>query len=187
MPDHEQLPVRAARSGDSAAWNTLFQRFQLPLYSFVVELVRHEQAALDIVQESFTTAIRHVDSLRDDRRFGSWLFAIAHQRVVQHWRRESRTAHVFQETDAALESVADDAENPATDSCAKSVRPNSSRCSNACPSRNALSCSCILSKTFRSMKSRPSPTPTSVRSNPACITPRKRCANFGKIVHENTP
>lgn len=112
MPDHEQLPVRAARSGDSAAWNTLFQRFQLPLYSFVVELVRHEQAALDIVQESFTSAIRHIDSLRDDRRFGSWLFAIAHQRVVQHWRRESRTAHVFQETDAALESVADDAENP---------------------------------------------------------------------------
>ncbi len=112
MPDHEQQPVHEARSGDPAAWNTLFQRFQLPLYSFVVELVRHEQAALDIVQESFTAAIRHLDSLREDRRFGSWLFSIAHQRVVQHWRRESRAAQVFQETDAELETVPDDRENP---------------------------------------------------------------------------
>ena len=112
MPDHEQLPVREARSGDPAAWNTLFQRFQLPLYTFVVELVRHEQSALDIVQESFTAAIRHLGSLRDDRRFGSWLFSIAHQRVVQHWRRAARTAQIFQEAGEDLETIPDDTESP---------------------------------------------------------------------------
>lgn len=74
--------------------------------------MRHEQAAHDIVQESFTTAIHHLGSLRDDRRFGSWLFSIAHQRVVQHWRRAARTAQIFQEAGEDLETIPDDTESP---------------------------------------------------------------------------
>ncbi len=49
----EQLPVRQARAGDPDAWDALFRCYQLPLYSYVYELVRDEQASLDIVQEAF--------------------------------------------------------------------------------------------------------------------------------------
>jgi RNA polymerase sigma-70 factor (ECF subfamily) len=84
----EQLPVAAARSGEPAAWDALFHRYQLPLYTYVQELVRHEQTSLDLVQETFVKAVRHVGSLRDDARFGSWLFRIAHQLCQQHWRRQ---------------------------------------------------------------------------------------------------
>lgn len=83
----EQLPVAAARAGDPAAWDILFHRFQLPLYAYVQELTRHEQTSLDIVQDTFIKAVRHVGSLRDDARFGSWLFRIAHQLCQQHWRK----------------------------------------------------------------------------------------------------
>jgi len=83
----EQLPVPQARVGEPAAWDALFRRYQLPLYVFVFELVRDEQAALDIVQETFIAAVRHLGSLRDDDKFGSWLFGIAHQKCVQRWRK----------------------------------------------------------------------------------------------------
>ena len=86
----EQLPVRQARAGDPEAWDTLFRRYQLPLYVYVIELVRDEQTSLDVVQEVFISASRHVGSLRDDDKFGSWLFGIAHQKCVQHWRRQHR-------------------------------------------------------------------------------------------------
>ena len=86
----EQLPVTAARKGDPAAWDALFRRYQLPLYVYVVELVHNEQTALDIVQESFINATKYLGSLRDDAKFGSWLFSIAHQKCRQHWRRPSR-------------------------------------------------------------------------------------------------
>src|SRR6185436_17324078 len=86
----EQLPVAAARAGDAAAWDALFRRYQLPLYVYVVELLHNEQAALDVVQEAFINAARHIGSLRDDSRFGSWLFSIAHQKCRQHWRRPQR-------------------------------------------------------------------------------------------------
>jgi RNA polymerase sigma-70 factor (ECF subfamily) len=83
----EQLPVAQARAGDPAAWDALFRRFQLPLYVFVIELVREEQVALDLVQESFIAAVRHLGSLRADEKFGSWLFGIAHQKCIQRWRK----------------------------------------------------------------------------------------------------
>ena len=83
----EQLPVDQARAGQPAAWEALFRRYQLPLYVYVFELVRDEQAGLDIVQETFIAAVRHVRSLREDAKFGSWLFGIAHQKVIQRWRK----------------------------------------------------------------------------------------------------
>ena len=86
----EQLPVAAAREGDSDAWFALFRRYQLPVYVYVVELVHNEQTALDIVQETFVNAARYLPSLRDDRKFGSWLFSIAHQKCQQHWRKPRR-------------------------------------------------------------------------------------------------
>lgn len=82
--------VEQARGGDSAAWDRLFKRYQLPLYTYVFELVRHEQESLDIVQETFINAVRHLGSLRDDNKFGSWLFGIAHQKCTQLWRKQNR-------------------------------------------------------------------------------------------------
>ena len=52
----EQLPLQQAKAGEPEAWNALFRRYQLPLYVYVFELVRDEQTALDIVQETFIAA-----------------------------------------------------------------------------------------------------------------------------------
>jgi RNA polymerase sigma-70 factor, ECF subfamily len=89
VADIEQLPVSQARAGEPAAWDALFRRYQLPLYVYVFELTRHEQASLDVVQETFIAAVRHIGSLRDDGKFGSWLFGIAHQKCVQRWRKRT--------------------------------------------------------------------------------------------------
>jgi RNA polymerase sigma-70 factor, ECF subfamily len=104
----EQLPVRQARTGDPAAWDILFRRYQLPLYVYVFELVRDEQASLDIVQETFINAVRHIGSLREDGKFGSWLFGIAHQKCIQRWRKQGREAAALEEFAAAPADSEDD-------------------------------------------------------------------------------
>jgi RNA polymerase sigma-70 factor (ECF subfamily) len=101
VAETEQLPVAEARSGEPTAWDTLFRRYQLPLYVYVFELVRDEQASLDIVQETFINATRHVGSLREDGKFGSWLFGIAHQKCLQRWRKQGREAAALEEYAAA--------------------------------------------------------------------------------------
>ena len=103
VSEREQLPVAQARAGNAEAWAALFQRYRLPLYVYVFELVRDEQTSLDLVQETFINAFRHITSLRDDQKFGSWLFGIAHQKCIQQWRRRDREAE-FREELEPLES-----------------------------------------------------------------------------------
>src|SRR6266852_7609288 len=91
------LPVPQARAGDPAAWEALFRRYQLPLYVYVFELVHDEQVSLDIVQETFINAVRHIGGLRKDDKFGGWLFGIAHQKCAHRWRRQRREASALQE------------------------------------------------------------------------------------------
>ena len=108
MIENEPLPVAEARAGVSEAWDALFRRYQLPLYTYVVELVHDEQASLDIVQDTFINAARHIAGLRDDAKFGSWLFGIAHQKCIQRWRKQGREAAALEELAAAGGEFKDD-------------------------------------------------------------------------------
>ena len=108
VAEREQLPVAQARAGDTAAWDTLFRRYQLPLYVYVFELVHDEQTSLDLVQESFINAARHIGSLREDAKFGSWLFGIAHQKCIQRWRKHARDEVLREELAAAPPDFEDD-------------------------------------------------------------------------------
>ncbi len=82
--------VRRARLGERSAWDTLLSSYQLRLFGFARRLVEDREDALDIVQETFTGAVRHIASLRDDERFGGWLFAIARQHCLLRLRKRRR-------------------------------------------------------------------------------------------------
>jgi RNA polymerase sigma-70 factor (ECF subfamily) len=105
----EQLPnlVQAARRHDAQAWDTLLKQHQLPLYAYVAELTRDRHTALDLVQETFASAVRHIATLRDDSKFASWLFGIAHQRCVQQFRRKCRREDLFADTDDRADDFPD--------------------------------------------------------------------------------
>jgi RNA polymerase sigma-70 factor (ECF subfamily) len=104
VAEREQLPVAQARAGEPEAWDALFERYQLPLYVYVFEWVHNEQTSLDIVQETFINAVRHIGGLRDDDKFGSWLFGIAHQKCIQVWRRQSRENELLEEVGHAADT-----------------------------------------------------------------------------------
>ena len=107
VAEREQLPVPQAKAGEPEAWDTLFRRYQLPLYVYVFELVHDEQTSLDLVQETFIAAVRHIGSLRADAKFGSWLFGIAHQKCLQRWRKQNREEILLNE----IPDVPDESEN----------------------------------------------------------------------------
>ena len=97
VTEREQLPVAQAREGSVEAWKSLFRRYHLPLYVYVVELMRDEQTSLDIVQETFINAFQNIAALRDNEKLGAWLFGIAHQKCIQQWRRRDRDAQLRDE------------------------------------------------------------------------------------------
>ena len=107
VAEREQLPVAQAKAGEPEAWDALFRRYQLPLYVYVFELVHDEQTSLDLVQEAFIAAARHIGGLRDDAKFGSWLFGIAHQKCIQRWRKQNREEVLLDEIPESADKFED--------------------------------------------------------------------------------
>jgi RNA polymerase sigma-70 factor (ECF subfamily) len=99
--------VQAARRHDPHAWSALLKQHQVSLYAYVAELTHNREVALDLVQETFANAVRHIATLRDDAKFSSWLFGIAHQRCVQQFRRKRRHEGFFAETDESVDDFPD--------------------------------------------------------------------------------
>lgn len=72
----------------------------------LARLTRDE--APDVVQDVFLTAMRTLDSLKDDRAFGAWIAAIARHRAIDHLRAR-RCSGEIDDSLAAPESQPDGA------------------------------------------------------------------------------
>jgi RNA polymerase sigma-70 factor (ECF subfamily) len=57
------------------------------LYRYVRSISRDDATAEDLVQESMVRALEKADTLRSEARLRSWLFRIAHNTTIDHYRR----------------------------------------------------------------------------------------------------
>lgn len=97
------LIVRA-RGGDADAFRLLFERYSRPVISFVFDMVGDRALAEDLTQETFVRAYRHLDALRDEGKFSTWLFSIAKNVAREHLRSaERRTQKVELDDESVLE------------------------------------------------------------------------------------
>src|SRR5687768_13341088 len=85
VPD-EQLML-AYGGGDAAAFETLYKRHRGRLYRFVVRSIRSRAVAEELFQEVWMRVIEARGSYAPKARFTTWLYTIAHNRMVDHWRR----------------------------------------------------------------------------------------------------
>ncbi len=83
--------VRAARSGDRAAFGELYQRFSRMVHGIILARVPR-QVAEDLVHDVFLAALRQLHTLRDERAFPGWLAMIARNRARDHYRQTSEDA-----------------------------------------------------------------------------------------------
>ena len=68
--------VRAVRAGRRVAFDELVERYQRRAVSVAYRLLGNLHDGLEVCQEAFIRAFRNLDSLEDERRFGSWLLRI---------------------------------------------------------------------------------------------------------------
>jgi RNA polymerase sigma-70 factor (ECF subfamily) len=83
--------LRAAASGDQSAVRQLLDENGPVVYGFVLaRLAGDEQAAEDVLQETFLQAVRSASSFRGDSALSTWLCAIARHVLGRHYARERR-------------------------------------------------------------------------------------------------
>jgi RNA polymerase sigma-70 factor (ECF subfamily) len=68
--------VGAVRAGRRAAFDQLVERYQRRAVSVAYRLLGNLHDGLEVCQEAFIRAYRNLDTLEDERRFGSWLLRI---------------------------------------------------------------------------------------------------------------
>lgn len=61
------------------------------LFNFIRKSLRFSTAAEDVYQETVLNAFRYFRTFRQDKEFAPWIFAIAHNALRDHFRREART------------------------------------------------------------------------------------------------
>lgn len=61
------------------------------VFAYVHRRVSDKEASMDIVSETFERAFAKRESLRSEKCFGSWLFAIARNEIAAHWRKSKPT------------------------------------------------------------------------------------------------
>lgn len=67
-------------------WN-IYDQYYARVRKFILALVKDEWVADDLIQETFLKVQQNIESLRDPSRLSSWLFRIAHNLCLDHFRR----------------------------------------------------------------------------------------------------
>ena len=75
-PSEAEL-VRRAKAGELAAFETLTHRHERRVYSLAWRMLRHEQDAEDVTQQTFLSVVEHLGGFREEASFGTWLLRIA--------------------------------------------------------------------------------------------------------------
>ena len=75
-------------SGDQSAISSLIERHKRRVREYIYMMVKHDNVADDIFQETFIKAIRVIDEGRyiDNGKFLSWILRIAHNQVIDYFR-----------------------------------------------------------------------------------------------------
>lgn len=85
----ERRLLAAARRGEREAFDRLVELHLPAVWRVAWRVVRHRQDAEDVVQETFVTAWRSLDSFRGDAKLSSWLHRIAVTRALNHLDRRA--------------------------------------------------------------------------------------------------
>lgn len=99
--DDRELVARAQK-GDRDAFRGLFERYSRRAYSLAFGVVRNPDDALDVVQDAFIKAHRHLDKFEGQASFYTWLYRIVMNLAIDHLRKHRRHKAV-DFTDAAVE------------------------------------------------------------------------------------
>ena len=89
-PTDESLMLRFAH-GDMKAFELLYDRHEMACWRFILRSVRTPEIAEDLLQDVWFSVARSVASYEPRAKFRTWLFTLAHNRVVDHFRASRNT------------------------------------------------------------------------------------------------
>ena len=86
----DEALMLAYRDGEGAAFEALYARWRGPLYRYFLRQCGHAGQADELFQDVFMRVIGAAAGYEPTAKFTTWLFRIAHNRLIDHWRKLGR-------------------------------------------------------------------------------------------------
>ena len=102
-PD-EELMLAYGR-GDAGAFETLYARHRGGLFRFVLRQIKDRGLAEELYQEVWVRVIEARERYAPKARFITWLYTIAHNLLVDHWRKKGLSLVALDAEDVPNESA----------------------------------------------------------------------------------
>ena len=79
-------------SGNNQSFSILVDRYQKRVYGFIFSKVKDAELADDVFQDTFVKVIKNLrlSKYKDEGRFLSWVMRIAHNIIMDHFRKVNR-------------------------------------------------------------------------------------------------
>jgi RNA polymerase sigma factor (sigma-70 family) len=97
MGETDEALMLAYAGGDAGAFERLYGRHKGPLFRYVARSVKSRGEAEELFQDIWMKVIEARGRYAPKAKFTTWLYTIAHNRLVDHWR--SRGLAVVASTD----------------------------------------------------------------------------------------
>ncbi len=94
----EALMTAYAR-GDARAFDALYARHRSGVYRYVLRHCRNAASADELFQDVWMNLIRARATYVPAARFATWLYTLAHHRIVDHWRATGQVLVTSTDTD----------------------------------------------------------------------------------------
>lgn len=91
-----------------AAFDLLYARHELGVWRYLLRSVRRQEVADDLTQDVWFSVVRQASNYVAVSRFKTWLFTIAHNRLIDHFRTTKNHASLDADTadaDVALKDT----------------------------------------------------------------------------------
>ena len=101
----ESLMLRYA-GGNLQAFNLLYNRHEMGVWRYVFRSVRVQAVADDLLQDVWFALARQAPHYQPTAKFKTWLFTLAHNRLVDYFRTAKQHVSLDGDDDVASDSVA---------------------------------------------------------------------------------
>lgn len=88
----ERILVKEYLNGNEAAFEKLLTRNQGKVFGYIMKMVRDEELANDIFQDTFVKVIRTLKGgkYNEEGKFLPWVMRIAHNLIIDHFRKDKK-------------------------------------------------------------------------------------------------
>ncbi len=83
----EKILIDKIKKGDSKAFEKLIKNYERKLFGYILKMVKIREEAEDLFQETAIKIWRGIENYDEKKRFSSWLFTIAHNGIIDYYRK----------------------------------------------------------------------------------------------------